>query len=65
MSIGAFMAPLAVAPLTDLLGAQTLMLILGGLRLLGAALFFLNPVRAPLKKVAEVAWLLRSHNRPT
>jgi MFS family permease len=55
MSIGAFVAPLAVAPLTDLLGAQMLMLILGGLRLLGAALFFLNPVHAPLKKIAEVA----------
>ena len=45
MNVGAFFAPLAVAPLTDLIGTQALVLTLGGLRLLGAALFVLNPVR--------------------
>jgi MFS family permease len=46
MNIGAFLAPLAVAPLTELLGTQALVLTLGVLRLLGAALFVLNPVRS-------------------
>jgi MFS family permease len=45
MNMGLFLAPLLVAPLTDLLGAAHLLLVLGGLRFLGALLFALNPVR--------------------
>jgi MFS family permease len=55
MQFGAFVAPLAVAPLTALVGAETLVLMLGGLRLLGAALFIVNPVRAGQKQLAEAA----------
>ena len=55
MQFGAFAAPLAVAPLADLIGTQALVLVLGGLRLIGAALFVLNPVRAPQQAVAEPA----------
>jgi MFS family permease len=55
MQFGAFAAPLAVAPLTELIGAQGLVLVLGGLRLIGAALFVLNPVRAPQPAIAEAA----------
>jgi len=56
MQIGAFAAPLAVAPLTALIGAQALVLVLGGLRLLGAILFIVNPVRAAAQQqIAEVA----------
>jgi MFS family permease len=55
MQFGAFAAPLAVAPLADLIGTQALVLVLGGLRLIGAALFVVNPVRAPRQAVAEPA----------
>ena len=55
MNIGAFVAPLAVAPLTDLIGTQALVLTLGGLRLLGAALFVLNPVRVARQPVTHAA----------
>jgi hypothetical protein len=56
MQLGAFAAPLLVAPLAALIGAQTLMLVVGGLRLLGAILFIVNPVRttAP-QQMAEPA----------
>lgn len=47
MNIGFFLAPLAVAPLTEAIGAQALVLGLGALRLLGGLLFTLNPVRVP------------------
>jgi hypothetical protein len=46
MNIGAFLAPLAVAPPTELLGTQALVLALGLLRLLVPALFVLNPMRS-------------------
>jgi MFS family permease len=55
MNVGAFCAPLAVAPLTDLIGAQALVLTLGALRLAGAALFVINPVRVARQPVTEVA----------
>jgi MFS family permease len=56
MQLGAFAAPLVVAPLTALIGAQALVLVLGGLRLLGAILFIVNPVRAAgPQQVAEAA----------
>jgi MFS family permease len=55
MNIGAFLAPLAVAPLTDLIGTQALVLVLGALRLLGAALFLINPVRVARQPVTNVA----------
>jgi MFS family permease len=55
MNVGAFLAPLAVAPLTDLIGARWLVLVLGGLRLLGAALFLLNPVRVARQPITKVA----------
>jgi predicted MFS family arabinose efflux permease len=55
MQFGAFAAPLMVAPLADLIGTQALVLVLGGLRLIGAALFVVNPVRAPQQAVAEPA----------
>jgi MFS family permease len=55
MNVGAFLAPLAVAPLTDLIGTQALVLALGALRLLGAALFAVNPVREPRPQVTNVA----------
>ena len=45
MNVGFFLAPLAVSPLTDLIGPRALVLALGGLRLVGALLFTLNPVR--------------------
>jgi MFS family permease len=48
MNLGFFLATLACAPLIDLIGAQTLVLVLGGLRLGGALLFQFNPVRAPV-----------------
>ncbi len=54
MNIGAFLAPLAGAPLTDLIGTQALVLTLGVLRLLGAALFMLNPVRVLRAQVTHV-----------
>lgn len=50
MNIGFFLAPLAVAPLMDALGAHTVVLLLGGMRLLGAALFTLNPVRVVVEQ---------------
>ncbi len=46
MNAGFFVATLACAPLIDLVGAQTLVLILAGVRLIGALLFVVNPVRA-------------------
>jgi MFS family permease len=55
MQFGAFAAPLTVAPLADVIGTQALVLALGGLRLIGAALFVLNPVRAPQPAMAEAA----------
>jgi MFS-type transporter involved in bile tolerance (Atg22 family) len=55
MQFGAFAAPLAVAPLADLIGTQALVLVLGGLRLIGATLFVVNPVRAPQQVIAEPA----------
>ena len=55
MNIGAFLAPLAVAPLTDLIGTQALVLTLGVMRLLGAALFVLNPVRVARQPVTNIA----------
>jgi MFS family permease len=47
MNIGLFLAPLAIAPLLDLLGAQILLLAMAGVRLFGALLFVINPVRLP------------------
>jgi MFS family permease len=55
MNVGAFIAPLAVAPLTNLIGAQALVLVLGALRLLGATLFLLNPVRVGRQPVTNAA----------
>jgi MFS family permease len=55
MNVGAFFAPLAVAPLTDLIGTQALVLALGVLRLAGAALFTFNPVRVSRAPATEVA----------
>jgi MFS-type transporter involved in bile tolerance (Atg22 family) len=55
MNVGAFFAPLAVAPLTDLIGTQALVLTLGVLRLAGAALFTFNPVRVSRAPATEVA----------
>jgi predicted MFS family arabinose efflux permease len=55
MQFGAFAAPLTVAPLADLIGTQALVLVLGGLRLIGAALFVVNPVRARQQTFAEPA----------
>jgi MFS family permease len=46
MNIGFCLAPLAVAPLAELIGVRTLVLVLAGLRLGGALLFVANPVRA-------------------
>jgi MFS family permease len=46
MNIGFCLAPLAVAPLAELIGVRTLVLALAGLRLGGALLFVANPVRA-------------------
>ncbi|MBC8076716.1 MAG: MFS transporter, partial [Chloroflexales bacterium] len=46
MNIGFCVAPLAVAPLTELIGARALVLALAGLRLGGALLFVANPVAA-------------------
>ncbi|HEU5102183.1 MAG TPA: MFS transporter [Roseiflexaceae bacterium] len=53
MNVGAFVAPLAVAPLADLIGTQALVLALGALRLAGAALFTFNPVRVSRAQVSE------------
>jgi MFS family permease len=46
MNTGFFLAALSAAPLLDMIGAQLLVLLLGGLRLAGALLFVVNPVRA-------------------
>jgi Na+/melibiose symporter-like transporter len=48
MNVGFFLATLVCAPLIDLVGARTLVLALAGLRLGGALLFLVNPVRAPV-----------------
>lgn len=45
MNFGAFLTPLAVAPLIDLIGMRPTVLLLYGLRVAGALLFALNPVR--------------------
>jgi MFS family permease len=45
MNFGFFASALVAAPLVDLIGARELVLILAGLRLLGALLFTINPVR--------------------
>jgi Na+/melibiose symporter-like transporter len=55
MNIGFFLAPLAVAPLTDAIGARELVLGLGALRLAGALLFTINPVRIPAAEPATIA----------
>lgn len=46
MNAGFFLSALLAAPLLDLIDARTLVLILAGLRLTGALLFRINPVRA-------------------
>ena len=46
MNLGFFLAALGAAPLVDTYGAESLVLVLGGVRLLGALLFVVNPVRA-------------------
>lgn len=55
MNLGFFLATLACAPLIDLIGAQALVLILAGLRLAGALLFVVNPVRAATIEAARPA----------
>lgn len=44
MNLGLMGSSLMVAPMIDLVGAQTLVILLGGLRLFGALLFVFNPV---------------------
>lgn len=46
MNLGFFFSALLAAPLLDLIDARLLVFILGGLRLLGALLFTVNPVHA-------------------
>lgn len=56
MNVGFCLAPLAVAPLTELFGARALVLALAALRLGGALLFVANPVRPEIhRRDAEVA----------
>jgi predicted MFS family arabinose efflux permease len=55
MNLGFFLATLLCAPLVDLIGAQTLVLVLAVLRLGGALLFVVNPVRAPVAEAAAGA----------
>lgn len=55
MNLGFFLSALVAAPLVDMFGAQPLVLVLGGLRLLGAALFVVNPVRAVSLDVARTS----------
>jgi predicted MFS family arabinose efflux permease len=45
MNFGFFTSALFAAPLVDLIGARELILVLAGIRLFGALLFTLNPVR--------------------
>lgn len=45
MNAGLFMSSLAVAPLIEWLGAPTVVFVLGGMRLGGALLFYLYPIR--------------------
>jgi MFS family permease len=45
MNVGSFVAPLLVAPLALVFGEQLLVLLLGIMRLLGATLFYFNPVQ--------------------
>lgn len=52
MNAGFFLCSIAAAPLIELVGAQTLVLALGALRLIGALLFIVNPVRAPVVDAA-------------
>jgi MFS family permease len=54
MNFGFFLSALLAAPLVDLLGARTLILGLACLRLAGALLFVVNPVRARSLEAATV-----------
>lgn len=53
MNAALFLAPLAVAPLLGWIGAPLLLITLGVMRLLGALLFVINPVRYTPPKLAE------------
>src|SRR5690606_40693469 len=53
MQVGAFVAPLLVAPLTSLIGAQALILVVASIRLLGGILFAVNPVKPITPRQAE------------
>jgi predicted MFS family arabinose efflux permease len=44
MNLGLMGSSLLVAPMIDLIGAQTFVIVLGGLRLFGALLFVVNPI---------------------
>lgn len=44
MNLGLMGSSLIVAPMIDLIGAQTLVIVLGGVRLFGALLFVFNPI---------------------
>jgi predicted MFS family arabinose efflux permease len=44
MNLGLMGSSLIVAPMIDLIGAQALVIALGGLRLFGALLFVFNPI---------------------
>lgn len=55
MNFGFFLSALLAAPLVDLLGARTLILGLASLRLIGALLFVVNPVRARSLETAVVS----------
>jgi MFS family permease len=54
MHIGTFTAPLLVSPLVAMFGAQTMIIVVGVMRLLGALLFIINPVKSvEAKQTAE------------
>lgn len=55
MNFGLFVSALVVAPLADMIGAQALVLALGVMRLIGAALFTINPVRPPVEPIEAMA----------
>jgi MFS family permease len=50
LNVAAFLSPLLVAPLVDSMGARAVVMIIAGIRILGAVLFIVNPARPVAEK---------------
>ncbi len=55
MNVGAFLSPLVVAPLIETTGARVVVLVMFAIRLVGAVMFSMNPVRLPPSEMAVAA----------